>query len=157
MRLTKFSDYALRALLIAASRPGEYVTIEETAETFGISHAHLKKVVSLLIRENYLRGTRGRSGGFMLNMPPEQINLGQLLRLTEPDFGMVECFRSDNACLITCQCRLPNVINKALTAFIEIFNEYTLKDILVDARFFLDDPNAPPVPRLPQRGPHIPQ
>lgn len=152
MRLTKFSDYAFRVLLIAASRPGERTTIEETAELYGISAAHLKKVVLLLSREGYLEGVRGRSGGFSLAMPAEQINLGAVLRLTEPDFGMVECFLSGNSCPITRVCALPAVINSALQAFVEKFDQYTLADIQLDnGRHFGHRSGR----RQPLRGPHL--
>ncbi len=153
MRLTKFSDYALRVLLFAASvDDGRLVTIEETAALYDISRAHLKKVVRLLIHEGYLEGLRGRTGGFRLGRPPAEINLGALLRLTEPDFGMVECFLPENNCLITRQCRLPVLINEALAALISVFDAHTLADILVDQRHFGGVPTLP----LPQRGPHLP-
>ena len=153
MRLTKFSDYALRVLLFAASVDDErLVTIEKTAALYGISRAHLKKVVRLLIREGYLEGLRGRTGGFRLALPPERINLGAVLRCTEPDFAMVECFSTENACRITRQCRLPFLINEALAALITVFDGHTLADILVDQRHFASVPTLP----LPQRGPHLP-
>jgi Rrf2 family nitric oxide-sensitive transcriptional repressor len=50
MRLTNFSDYALRLLMYAAAREGELVTIEETAARYGISRTHLMKVANLLTR-----------------------------------------------------------------------------------------------------------
>ena len=153
MRLTKFSDYALRVLLFAASvEDRRLVTIEETAAVYGISRAHLKKVVGLLIREGYLSGMRGRTGGFRLAMPPERINLGALLRVTEPDFGLVECFLADNACRITRQCRLPRLLNEALAAMLAVFDAHTLADILVDPRHYASEPLLP----LPLRGPYLP-
>ena len=153
MRLTKFSDYALRVLLFAASvEDGRLVTIEETAALYGISRAHLKKVVRLLIHEGYLEGLRGRTGGFRLARPPERINLGAVLRVTEPDFGMVECFLPENACRITRCCRLPRLINAALAALISTFDAHSLADILVENQHFGIEPSLP----LPLRGPHLP-
>lgn len=152
MRLTKFSDYAFRVLLIAANRPEERTTIEETAELYGISAAHLKKVVLLLSRTGYLEGLRGRAGGFRLAKPAEEINLGAVLRLTEPDFGMVECFLPENACPITRVCALPKVINTALQAFVTTFDQYTLADIqLNDAHHFARRSAS----RQPLRGPQL--
>ncbi|GAA0303021.1 RrF2 family transcriptional regulator [Rhodovulum strictum] len=151
MRLTKFSDYALRALLFAASRPGERVTVEETAQLFGISRMHLKKVVMFLSAEGYVSALRGHHGGFMLALAPEQINLGVLLRKTEPDFGMVECFQAENMCPITRGCRLAGVVNEGVAAFIAAFDRYTLADILLPpGRFTPSD--AP----QPLRGPYLP-
>jgi Rrf2 family nitric oxide-sensitive transcriptional repressor len=152
MRLTKFSDYALRVLLLAAARGSTRITIEETAETYAISRAHLKKVVLHLTRAGYLEGVRGRTGGFTLGRPPEAINLGEVLRTTEPDFGLFECFLPENGCLLSRACRLPNVGNEALGAFLAVFDRYTLADILVEPRHFAaPDPTLP----LPRRGPSI--
>ena len=108
MRLTMFTDYALRTLILAASKGDRNVTIEEAAAFYGISAPHLKKVVRTLTGAGFLEAQRGRSGGFRLAMPPETINLGQVIRVTEPDFALVECFREDNRCLITRACRLPS-------------------------------------------------
>lgn len=152
MRLTKFSDYALRVLMYAASKGDRLATIEETAELYGVSRAHLKKVVMLLTQEGFLRGHRGRSGGFELAMAPEDINLGQVLRATEPDFGMVECFLPDNLCRVTRRCRLPAIVNEALDGFLSAFDRYSLADILMEERSFQIAVQGV----QPTRGPHLP-
>ena len=129
MRLTKFTDYALRTLILAASAPERNFTIAEAAELYGISAPHLKKVVRTLSREGFLQGTRGRSGGFRLSRPAEQINLGEVIRITEPDFAMVECFGPECSCAIVPICKLPKIIDRALKAMLDVFDEYTLADI----------------------------
>ncbi len=129
MQLTKFSDYSLRVLMFAAAAGDRLVTIEETSRTYGISRAHLMKVVTALTRARHLEGVRGRSGGFRLARPPEEISLGDVLRLTEPDFDMVECFGTGNQCAVTGACRLPSVVGEALDAFMSVLDKYTLADV----------------------------
>ncbi len=136
MKLTTFSDYALRVLMYAGATGDRLVTIEETARVYKISQAHLMKVVNLLTKAGYLRGVRGRSGGFTLARRPEEINLGAVIRVTESDFALVECFTPANECLITSRCRLPKLFNKALAAFISTFDEYTLADIMLSEQDF---------------------
>jgi len=136
MRLTTFSDYALRVLMYAAAAGDRLITIEETAKVYGISRAHLMKVVNILTRTGFVRGVRGRSGGFTLAKPPAAINLGAVMRATEPDFALVECFAAGNECLITRQCRLPGVLNEALSAFVGTLDRYTLADIALSERAF---------------------
>lgn len=153
MRLTKFSDYALRILLLAASRPDEKITIKESARMFGISAAHLKPIVRLLAANDILRAERGRTGGFTLAKPPAQINIRDVLCLTEPDFGLLECFLPQNACTITRCCKIPKVINEALIAFIEVLEKYTLADVQIEPWPFEElEVGAKPLPQ-PQRGP----
>jgi Rrf2 family nitric oxide-sensitive transcriptional repressor len=151
MRLTTFSDYALRVLMYAGTAGDRLITIEETANAYGISRAHLMKVVNTLTKAGYLKGVRGRSGGFALARRPERINLGAVVRETEPDFALVECFASGNRCVITGSCRLPNVLNEALNAFVATLDRYTLADLMLEARDF--GPPRPPAGET--RGPHF--
>ena len=136
MRLTDFSDYALRLLMYAAARPEQLVTIEETARLYGISRAHLMKVANQLTRAGFLRAVRSRSGGLALAMQPERIRLGDVLRATEPDFALVECFRSNNECIITPRCRLRGVLKEALLSFWDTVDRYTLADLLLSPEDF---------------------
>ncbi|MBU2485382.1 MAG: Rrf2 family transcriptional regulator [Alphaproteobacteria bacterium] len=143
MKLTTFSDYALRVLMYAGAAGDRLVTIEETARVYRISQAHLMKVVNVLTNAGYLRAVRGRSGGFTLARRPEEINLGAVLRATETDFALVECFTPTNECLISSRCRLPKLLNKALAAFISAFDDYMLADIMLSEQdFALSAPSA---------------
>ncbi|WP_322414393.1 RrF2 family transcriptional regulator [Mesorhizobium huakuii] len=142
MRLTDFSDYSLRLLMYAAARAGQLVTIEETAQVYGISRAHLMKVANQLTRAGFLKAVRGRSGGLALARPPEQIRLSDVLRATEPDFALVECFRSENNCLITTRCRLRGMLKEALAAFSGTLDRYTLADLLLSPEDFGIQPAA---------------
>ena len=142
MRLTNFSDYALRLLMYAAAQEDRLITIEETAELFGISRAHLMKVANQLTRAGYLKAIRGRSGGLTLAKSPKKIRLGDVLRLTEPDFALVECFTSGNQCLITPRCRLRGVLNEALSVFFRKLDSYTLADLVLRPKDFGIKPAA---------------
>ncbi|MGO4558168.1 Rrf2 family transcriptional regulator [Mesorhizobium sp. 2RAF21] len=142
MRLTDFSDYSLRVLMYAAAKDGQLITIEETAQVYGISRAHLMKVANQLTRAGFLRAVRGRSGGLALAKKPKQIRLGDVLRATEPDFALVECFRSDNSCLITPRCRLRGMLKEALAAFAGTLDGYTLADLLLRPEDFGIQPAA---------------
>jgi len=136
MRLTMLSDYALRVLMYAGAAGGRLITIEETAKTYGISRAHLMKVVNILTKTGYLKGVRGRSGGFTLATSPESINLGSVVRATEPDFALVECFATGNQCVISGRCRLPNILNEALHSFVATLDRYTLADLMLTEQDF---------------------
>ena len=109
------------------------------------------KVVNILTRTGYLRGVRGRAGGFTLAKPPEAINLGAVVRATEPDFALVECFATGNQCTIARRCHLPEALNEALNAFIHTLDRYTLADIMLTKRDFV----APRAPIRDTRGPHF--
>lgn len=131
MRLTTLSDYALRVLMYAAATGDKLITIEETARTYQISRAHLMKVVNILTRKGMLKSIRGRSGGFKLAKAPEAIIIGDVIRATEPDFALVECFATGSQCIVTGCCKLPTIFNEALNCFIATLDRYTLADLLL--------------------------
>src|SRR3546814_19094247 len=112
MRLTTFSDYALRVLMYAATAGDRLITVEETATTYGISRAHLRKVVNILTRRAFVRGVRGRAGGFTLARRPQDITLGAVVRATEPAFPLVDCFAADRPRVMTGCCPLPPAIGR---------------------------------------------
>ncbi|MGH6828710.1 MAG: RrF2 family transcriptional regulator [Rhizomicrobium sp.] len=130
MRLTVYSDYALRLLMYLAVRQEGLVTIQEVADSYRISKNHLTKVAFDLGRAGFLETVRGRGGGIRLAKPPPEIGLGQVLRLTEMGSPLVECFdaRTD-ACAISAPCRLKGVLSRALRAFFEVLDQYTLSDL----------------------------
>ncbi|HVV92131.1 MAG TPA: Rrf2 family transcriptional regulator [Hyphomicrobiales bacterium] len=137
MRLTNFTDYALRLLTYAAAQDqSRLVTIEETAAFYGISRAHLMKVANQLTRSGFLKAVRGRSGGLALGLRPNKIRLGDVLRATEPDFALVECFSTDNRCRITPRCRARGALQEALSAFLSTLDRYTLADVMLSPADF---------------------
>jgi Rrf2 family nitric oxide-sensitive transcriptional repressor len=142
MQLTKFSDYALRVLMFAHAAGDRLVTIEEMAASYRISRAHLMKVVNALTRTGYLTAVRGRSGGLRLAKPAAKIILGDVVRATEPDFALVECFSTGNQCVITGCCRLPRVFNEALDAFLGVLDRHTLESIALRPKDFRQTPVA---------------
>ena len=130
MRLTRFTDYSLRVLIYLGLETDNWVTIRRISEAYGISRNHLMKVVSLLTRMGYLVAQRGPGGGIRLARPAEDINLAQVIRDTEEDLVMVECFHEEGQCVITPACRLKKVIGMALDAYLDTVEKYTLQDLL---------------------------
>lgn len=131
MRLTRYTDYCLRVLMYLGIKGDELATIREIAERFDISKNHLMKVAYELNRLGYIETIRGKNGGMHLRLAPEQINLGQLVRDTENDLAIVECFATDGHCSITPSCVLKQVLGEALEAFLAVLSQYTLSDLLV--------------------------
>ncbi|MCF1449308.1 Rrf2 family transcriptional regulator [Agrobacterium vitis] len=136
MQLTAFSDYSLRLMMMATAHSDRLVTIEETARAFDISRAHLMKVAHHLVRQGFLKTVRGRTGGLTLARPPEMIGLGEIIRATERDFALVECFGVSNQCRITPRCRLRGVLADALDAFMAVLDRHTLRDLVRNPQDF---------------------
>src|SRR5471032_96611 len=99
MRLTSFTDYTLRTLLYLGANRDRLVTIQDIADMHVISKNHLMKVVYQLGLSGIIETVRGRNGGMRLKREPADINIGALVRETETDFYMAECFdREHDTC-----------------------------------------------------------
>lgn len=143
MRLTLHADLALRVLMHLALTGDRRVTIREISEAFAISRNHLMKVAHQLAAKGYIEATRGSGGGIRLGRSPESIGIGRVVRDMEPDFGLVECFRPENRCVITPACALPRMLDESLRAFLEVLDRYTLADLVTPN-------NAPQMARILQ-------
>lgn len=133
MRLTQWTDFTLRVLMYCAAeqqRPAA-VTITEVAEAYGISRSHLTKIVQQLGATGLLATSRGRGGGMRLVRAPSDINLGAVVRATETDFHLVECFDPlTNRCTLTPVCGLKGILAQAMQAFMQVLDSYTLADLM---------------------------
>ena len=132
MHITRYTDYSLRVLVYLAVQGDELVTIQQIADSYEISRNHLMKVVHQLNKKGYIETVRGKKGGMRLQMAPGDINVGTLVRETEQDLSVVECFASGDACRITPVCGLKSMFGEALAAFLEVLDRYTLADIIND-------------------------
>jgi len=129
VRLTQFSNYALRILQYAALKTPERVRVEEIASAHGISRHHLLKAVNRLSHEGFLDVTRGRGGGVVLARPADTITMGEVVRATEAPIKLVECFHTEtNECPLIGICRMQRGLAKAMNAFLDELDKVTIAE-----------------------------
>lgn len=132
MKLSLYSDYALRILIHLATHPGRLMQIGNIAEIHAISRHHLTKIVRDLGQAGFIVTIRGRRGGIRLARPADQIAVGAVLRHTE---GI--CLQPDCAgCIIAPACRLPVLLAKAMRAFMAVLDCYSIHDLASDPQDF---------------------
>ncbi len=131
MQLTQYTDYSLRVLLYLGLHPERRCTITEISEAFDVNRNHLVKVVHNLSSSGWITTIRGKAGGMVLAFPPEHINIGAVIRHTEPHFDLLECFNyEENTCAISPACMLRHALYKARKAFMDVLDAYSLADVL---------------------------
>lgn len=130
MRLSSFSDYSLRVLIYLALKGEDLSTVAEIADKYQISKNHLVKVVHNLSTIGLIESFKGKGGGILLSLPPENINIGKLIKDLEHDSKLVECFGEDGQCVINPTCKLKGVLKVAQRRFYETLSEFTLADIV---------------------------
>lgn len=128
MRLTRYTDYAIRVLLHLAAHDDRQASIQEIADAYGISKDHLMKVVQQLSKAGFVAAQRGRGGGLRLGRPASEIRIGDVVRETEEGFQLVDCAN----CKVAPVCGLPRTLNEATAAFLAVLDCQTLDQIVLD-------------------------
>ena len=133
MRLSEYTDYTLRVLMYCARHRQRLVTIGELADQHGLSKGHLMKVVNDLARQGLIETTRGRGGGLRLLKEPGTIRIGDVVRTSETDFRLVECFdASTNTCTLSPSCQLKHLFDAALRGYFQALDGATLADLTTE-------------------------
>jgi Rrf2 family transcriptional regulator, nitric oxide-sensitive transcriptional repressor len=129
MKLTLFTDYSLRVLLLLAARPDELTTIAHISQFYGISEAHLMKITHSLGRTGWVETLRGRNGGMRLLANPEELRLSDVVMKLEGPLSLAECFGADNTCHLAGQCGLEGALAQAGNAFLRSLSQHTLASL----------------------------
>lgn len=139
MRLTSYSNYAMRALQLAALKMPDLIRVDDVVRVHGIARPHVVKIVHELGRAGYLETQRGRGGGFRLARPATEIVIGDVIRITEGPLDLVECFNPDtNTCPLIGVCKLSSALQSATKAFMAVLDDLTLADISANRGVLLD-------------------
>jgi Rrf2 family iron-responsive transcriptional regulator len=131
MRLTKQTNYAVRILMYCAANSGTLSRVPEIATAYDLSESFLFKILKPIADNGFIESVRGRNGGIRLGRPAEEISLLDIVRITEDNFSMADCF--DNGitnCPLVNACTLNSVWNEALSAFFLVLENYTIADLI---------------------------
>jgi Rrf2 family nitric oxide-sensitive transcriptional repressor len=130
MRLTQFTDFALRTLIYLGLQGDRLSSIHEIAQAYGVSENHLTKVVHQLGQQGFIDTLRGRGGGVRLARPAADIRIGEVVRRAEEDLALVACFPGSGHCILAGECGGQRILHEALAAFFEVLDAYTLEDMI---------------------------
>lgn len=130
MRLNQASDFALRILMLLASEDAP-MTNDEVATRLNLVKSHIMKITAKLAQAGFVETQRGRHGGILLGRAADQISVGDVVRLIEADFAIVECMRAQaSTCTFMPQCMLRGVVSNAANAFLAVLDDCTLDQLV---------------------------
>ncbi|WP_332060415.1 iron-responsive transcriptional regulator RirA [Bartonella sp. CB74] len=130
MRLTKQTNYALRMLMYCADNQGSLSRIPEIAKAYAISELFLFKILQPLVEAGFIQTVRGRNGGVKLAKPATEISVADVVKVTEDNFSMAECFdTAEPNCPLIDFCGLNTALKKALNAFFDVLSVTSLADL----------------------------
>lgn len=131
MRLTRQTNYAVRILMYCAANKDRLSRIPDIAEAYSLSELFLFKILQPLVENGLIETVRGRNGGVRLARPAESISLFDVVRVTEDNFAMAECFENDAVeCPLVDACGVNEALRKALGAFFEVLEGYSIADLV---------------------------
>ncbi|MFC0246617.1 iron-responsive transcriptional regulator RirA [Falsochrobactrum ovis] len=149
MRLTRQTNYAIRMLMYCAANEGELSRVPEIARSYGVSELFLFKILQPLVQHGLIETVRGRNGGVRLGRAAEKITLFDVVRVTEENFAMAECFENDATdCPLVDSCALNSALREALNAFFAVLMKYSISDMVktrpnIRALLGLDESETP--------------
>jgi Rrf2 family iron-responsive transcriptional regulator len=136
MRLTRQTNYAVRTLVYCAVNAPGLSHVADIAKAHSISELFLFKLIKPLVESGLLETVRGRHGGIRLGRPAAEITLLDVVRLTEENFALAECFEGgDVNCPLVSNCDLNAALGEALGAFFAVLESYSIADLANKKRF----------------------
>ncbi|MEJ5082526.1 MULTISPECIES: iron-responsive transcriptional regulator RirA [unclassified Ochrobactrum] len=131
MRLTRQTNYAIRMLMYCAANDGKLSRVPEIARAYGVSELFLFKILQPLVEHKLVETVRGRNGGVRLGRAAKDISLFDVVRVTEENFAMAECFENDaTECPLVDSCGLNSALREALNAFFGVLMKYSIDDLI---------------------------
>src|SRR5215831_2022958 len=125
MRLTKSTSHAIRILIDCAQAEQRLVKVAELSQRLQITPQNAFKIVNVLARAGLLEALRGRNGGVRLARPASAIRIGDVVRATEVTHVEIE----DGTCPRRSRGGVNQILDDALSAFIDVLDQHTLADM----------------------------
>ena len=131
MKLSTRARYGTRALLdIALVDKDGPVPLKDIADRQQISLQYLEQIIAPLVRGGIVKSSRGVKGGVWLNRPPDEIKLGEVVRLLTGSLAPVECVDDLNYCDRSAFCATRDVLEQIKEALESILEATTLQDLV---------------------------
>ncbi len=129
MRISKKSQYGLRALVLLSMAEGKFLSLREISEKEKISFDYLEKIFSKMEKKGLVKSKKGSQGGYSLSLSPDKIKVGEVLKTLEGEIVLVECVGTKGKCIMKKKCKTINAWKKIQDSLEKTINSISLKDL----------------------------
>lgn len=137
--LTQKAKYALRALSLLAADAGRRPTMpmSEIAERGLVPHKFLEAILLDLRRHGFVSSRRGKSGGYGLARPPEEITVGSIVRAIDGPLAPIPCasltaYRPCIDCADPHSCAIQRLMRRVRDATAQVLDGTTLAELATE-------------------------
>ena len=131
MKISTRGRYAIRVLAdMAEHASGEYIPLKDIAKRQDISQKYLEGIMLLLSKSGIVDGVHGKGGGYKLNRAPEDVTIGEILRVTEGSLAPVACLDGKTVCPRAGACKTLGMWREFYDMINDFFDKRTLKDLM---------------------------
>jgi len=131
MKLSTRSRYGTRILVDLARHNGQGpVQIGEISKRQDISVKYLEQLIRPLKQADLVTSVRGPKGGHLLTKNPDEITLGQIVRLFEGQTDLVECISHPEKCAMSDDCQVRLAWQDATRVLYEKLDAITIADLI---------------------------
>jgi Rrf2 family protein len=128
--LTRDTDYAVRALLYFARNGNHIVSVKELVEEIKMPWPFLRKILQILHKRQFVEAFKGRGGGFILSVLPQDIFLVDLIEIFQGPFKLSECIFKKRICPDINSCILRQRMNEIERKVIAELKTITIASLL---------------------------
>jgi len=128
--LNRDTDYAVKALIYITQRDPERISVSELVKALDIPRPFLRKILQILNTEGILHSFKGKGGGFVLDMRPEEILLTRLIEIFQKPVKLTECIFREKICSDIETCPLKKRIDTIEQHVVSELESITIESLL---------------------------
>ncbi len=139
VRVSSKTEYGLRAMVALAQLASNQrpVPLPRIADQEGIPEQYLDQIIARLRRAGFVKSVRGVNGGYLLTRSPEDIRIGELVRVLEGSLSPIGCVSEENEspadfCGLYKQCHTRSVWLRVMGAVTQALDSISLADVMHD-------------------------
>ncbi len=133
LRLSKKTDYAI-ILLTHLGKQMVPVSAQEMASLYNLPSPMVANILKQLLSSGLIKSTRGQNGGYVLRRSADDINLSEIIGITDSTFELVECVHEEDACKVYQCCPTSRPLIALHHKIKQFFEETTLANIIEDTQ-----------------------